>query len=147
MMTMRAMKTLALAALMSLTMPAFAAGVPAKLYKNPNCGCCEEYAKYLGTKGYDVEVIATHDLAMIKEEHKVPPTLEGCHTTVIGQYVLEGHIPAESIDRLLKERPLIKGLAIPGMPPGTPGMGGEKMGPIKVYYLADTAKPRVYATY
>lgn len=144
---MRAAKTLVLGLLMSLSLPALAGGVPAKLYKNPNCGCCEEYAKYLGTKGYDVEIIETLDTVAVKAEHGVPPTLEGCHTALVGPYVVEGHVPAESIDRLLKERPLVKGLAMPGMPPGTPGMGGDKMGPIKVYYLADTAKPTVYEVY
>jgi hypothetical protein len=143
----RALKIAALGVLVGVSLPAFAAGTPAKLYKNPNCGCCEQYAEYLGTKGYDVEIIETHDTAAIKAEHGVPPTLEGCHTTLIGPYVVEGHVPAESIDRLLKERPLVKGLAIPGMPPGTPGMGGQKMGPIKVYYLAEGRDPIVYEVY
>lgn len=135
------------AAMAAASLPALAAGTPAKLYKNPNCGCCEEYAKYLRGKGYGVEVVATHDLAAIKQEHAVPPQLEGCHTTLIGPYVFEGHIPVESIARVLKDKPMIKGLAIPGMPPGTPGMGGERQGPLHVYYLADAYKPLVYETY
>jgi hypothetical protein len=140
-------KKMLMLTVLSLPLPALAAGIPAKLYKNPNCGCCEEYAKYLRENGFEVEVIATHDMPMIKEEHKVPAKLEGCHTTMIGPYVLEGHVPVESVNKLLAERPLIKGISVPGMPAGSPGMGGQKQGPLTVYYLADTPKPKVYATH
>jgi hypothetical protein len=146
-MTMHWTKTLALGALIGFSLPALAAGVPAKLYKNPNCDCCEEYAKYLQENGYDVEIVNTHDTAAIREERGVPERLYGCHSMLVGPYVLEGHIPVETVDRLLEERPPIKGLALPGMPMGTPGMGGEKMGPLEVYYIEDTPEPRVYATH
>ena len=75
------------------------------LYKNPECSCCEEYAKYLRRNGYTVKVVATHDLAAVKRQHSVPEKLEGCHTLVIGQYVVEGHVPSKHIDRLLAEKP------------------------------------------
>lgn len=140
-------KLLLAAAILGFAQIAVAAGVPAKLYKSPDCSCCELYAKYLQSRGYEVEVIATHDLPLVKEEHKVPQALEGCHTTLIGSYVFEGHIPVESIDKVLRERPKIRGLSVPGMPAGSPGMGGTKQGPLEVYAIDDSNKPRVYATH
>lgn len=86
---------------LALAVPVLAAGTPAKLYKNPSCGCCQAYATYLKANGYDVEVIPTRDLAAIKKEHNVPNALEACHTTIIDGYVFEGHIPVESINRFL----------------------------------------------
>lgn len=144
---MTRLKFLFAAAILGFAHLAFAAGVPARLYKNPDCYCCELYAKYLQSHGYEVEVIATHDLPMIKKEHKVPRALEGCHTTVIAGYAFEGHIPVQSIDKVLRERPKIRGLSVPGMPAGSPGMAGDKKGPLKVYVLDDAVKPRVYAVH
>lgn len=131
---------------MTLMSPVVAAGVPAQLYKDPNCGCCEEYGKYLRANGYDVEVIPTRDPAAIKKEYNVPNHLHGCHTTIINGYVFEGHIPAEAINRFLQERPSAKGLSVPGMPPGSPGMGGRKKGPLKVFYVEEE-KQRVYSVH
>lgn len=134
---------------LGLSLPAFAGGIPAKLYKNPSCGCCSDHAKYLQARGYEVEEIPTHDLPAIKQAHKVPARFEGCHTTLIDGYVFEGHVPVESINRVLKERPMIKGLSVPGMPAGSPGMTGVKQGPLEVYYinLNDSVKPQVYETH
>ena len=92
------------------------------LYKNPQCGCCEDYAKYLRGRGYKVEVIPTHDLDAIRAKHGVPESLGGCHTTLLDGYVVEGHVPAGAIERLLRERPHIRGISLPGMPQGSPGM-------------------------
>lgn len=145
---MRQLRNLA-AVVLLLPLQALAAEAPAKLYKNPNCACCDEYAKYLERNGFEVELVATHDLAQMKEQHKVPEHLSGCHTMLVGPYVFEGLIPIESINKVLDERPFIKGLAVPGMPVGAPGMPGIKREPIKVYQLgfrADTPTT-VYATY
>ena len=144
---MTRLKLLLAAAILGLAQIAVAAGVPAKLYKNPDCFCCEVYAKYLRTRGYEVEVIPSHDLPIIKAEHKIPRALEGCHTTLIAGYAFEGHIPVQSIEKVLRERPTIRGLSVPGMPAGSPGMGGEKKEPLKVYVLDDSATPRVYAVH
>lgn len=144
---MNRLKLLVPALLLAAAQTVLAAGTPAQLYKNPDCFCCELYAKYLTTHGYEVEVIPTHDLPLVKEEHKVPGELEGCHTTLIQGYAFEGHIPVASIDKVLKERPKIRGLSVPGMPAGSPGMAGEKKEPLKVYVLEDAAKPRVYAVH
>jgi len=117
----------------------------ATLYKNPQCGCCGEYAKYLGQNGFDVQVVETFDLPSVKRAHGVPAALEGCHTTLVDGYVIEGHVPVDIIQRLLREKPAIKGISLPGMPAGSPGMMGEKTAPLTVYEISDE-KDKVYAT-
>ena len=117
----------------------------ATLYKNPECGCCAEYAKYLGQNGFDVQVVETFDLPSVKREHSVPAALEGCHTTLVDGYVIEGHVPVDIVQRLLREKPAIKGISLPGMPAGSPGMMGEKTAPLTVYEISDE-KNKVYAT-
>lgn len=146
---MRYQKTLALAALLTFPLSGLAAEISATLYKNPNCGCCAEYAKYLEQNGFKMETVETHDLAQIKAEYNVPEMLSGCHTTRIDNYVFEGHVPVESVARVLEEEPFIKGLSVPGMPLGSPGMLGEKQGPLEVYTLAfqPTGSPEIYATH
>ncbi|MPY76154.1 MAG: hypothetical protein GEU87_18070 [Alphaproteobacteria bacterium] len=116
----------------------------ATLYKNPQCGCCEEYATYLRQHGYRVTVKPTHDLSLINRQHDVPENLEGCHITLIDGYVVEGHVPVKTIDRLLTERPAIKGISLPGMPQGSPGMTGAKTAPFTIYEITN-GTPRIYA--
>jgi hypothetical protein len=117
----------------------------ATLYKNPQCGCCAEYAKYLGRNGFDVQVVKTFDLPSVKREHGVPAALEGCHTTLVDGYAIEGHVPVDIVKRLLTEKPAIKGISLPGMPTGSPGMDGEKTAPLTVYEITD-GHQRIYAT-
>lgn len=119
----------------ALTYPSVssAAAVEAVLYKNPQCGCCEDHAEYLEENGFDVEVVATHDLPLIKQEHEVPFDLAGCHTILVGDYVVEGHVTAEIMRRLVEEEPEITGIALPGMPLGAPGMSGPKQAPLEVF--------------
>ena len=107
----------------------------ATLYKNPQCGCCEGYADYLRENGFDVTVKPTHDLPLLHRQYGVPEPLVGCHTTLIDGYVVEGHVPVNSVIRLLTERPDIKGISLPGMPAGSPGMFGEKAGPFTIYEI------------
>jgi len=134
-----------------LAVPAgFALAVEARsatLYKNPQCDCCEDYAQYLRQHGYTVQVTATHDLDAIKARHGVPEALSGCHTTLVGGYVVEGHVPLPVIERLLKERPAIRGISLPGMPAGSPGMTGRKQEQFKIYEISTrpSAKSTVYA--
>lgn len=142
---MRQLKAVLFTFLLGLAVPAFADGIEATLYKNPNCGCCEEYAKYLQANGFDVTVIPTHNLAQMQKESGVPEHLAGCHTTRIGSYIFEGHIPVESIKRVREERPMIRGLSVPGMPPGSPGMTGTKRGPLNVYYISESRPAKIYA--
>jgi len=139
-----------LAAVAALAVPAAGRGQgprDATLYKNPQCGCCHEHAAYLRRHGYRVTEIATHDLEGIRVKHGVPDLLYGCHTILVGGYVVEGHVSAPIIDRLLRERPKIRGVSLPGMPQGSPGMTGKKAGPFKIYEIGERAsgEPRVYA--
>ena len=94
------------------------------VYKDPSCGCCRGWAAHLQRAGFPVDVRDVPDLARIKSELKVPVDLEACHTARIGGYVIEGHVPAAALDRLLAEGPAAWGLAVPGMPVGSPGMEG-----------------------
>ncbi len=112
----------------------------ALMYKNPQCGCCEGYAKYLRQNGFKVTVKETHNMSLISRENGVPEKLAGCHTMLIGGYVVEGHVPVSAINKLLKERPNIKGISLPGMPEGSPGMSGEKTEPFTIYEISDKAK-------
>lgn len=119
----------------------------ATLYKNPLCGCCQDHAAYLRRHGYRVREVSTHDLDGIKRKHGVPEQLYGCHTTLVAGYVVEGHVSAPIIDRLLRDRPNIRGISLPGMPAGSPGMTGKKAEPFQIYEISDRAsdEPRVYA--
>jgi hypothetical protein len=140
---MRFLLTAALA--LALSTSAYAGDkVPATLYKNPQCGCCEGHAEHLRANGFDVKSVETHDMPLIKQSHGVTPALEGCHTIEVGGYVVEGHVSAATIKRLLAERPAIKGIALPGMPEGSPGMGGPKTEPFKIYEITNGPE-RVYA--
>jgi hypothetical protein len=127
--------------------PAAADAIQATLYKNPQCGCCETYADYLEDNGLEVEVVPTHDLVQISRDAGVPGALQGCHSMMVEEYVVDGHVPVDIVMRLLEERPEIEGITLPGMPAGSPGMGGEKTGPFTVYAVTDAdAEPEVYAT-
>lgn len=116
-----------------------------KLYKDPNCPCCEGHAAYLNNNGFAVEIIPTADLLAKFAEAKVPSQLNGCHLIEMDGYVVIGHVPVEPIRKLLSERPKIIGLSIPGMPVGLPGMEGPRSGPIAVYEIVpDAGRSRVF---
>lgn len=103
------------------------------VYKSPTCGCCGEWVKHLRSNGFKVEAHDVADLDPIKQKLGVRPELASCHTATVGGYTIEGHVPAADIKRLLAERPKkAKGLAVPGMPIGSPGM--------------ETGPPQPYAT-
>ncbi len=120
----------------------------ATLYKNPQCGCCEQYANYLRSNGFTVKVVPTHNLSLIRRQAgiNIPQKLEGCHTMFIDKYVVDGHVPLKTLDKLLTERPDIRGISLPGMPEGSPGMTGQKTEPFTIYEIGGGAEPRVYAT-
>ncbi|SDG54308.1 MULTISPECIES: DUF411 domain-containing protein [Thalassobaculum] len=115
------------------------------LYKNPQCGCCEGYADYLRENGFDVTVEPTHELVPMSRSSGIPDGFQGCHLAFIDDYVVSGHVPVATIDRLLAERPGIKGITLPGMPQGSPGMSGVKTGAFEIYAIGDGA-PHLYAT-
>ncbi len=130
---------------------AFAASIEVDLYRNPNCGCCEAHAEYLRSHGFDVDVIAADDLSSVKARHGVTRQLAACHTALVDGYVVEGHVPVDSIERLLEERPDVAGIAVPGMPVGSPGMGMERglREPLRVWTIPSQtgATPGLFATY
>jgi hypothetical protein len=116
----------------------------ATLYKDPQCRCCEAYADYLRENGFEVAVSPTIDLPAMKRQYEVPGALAGCHTTLIEGYVVEGHVPIGAVLRMLTERPAIKGISLPGMPEGSPGMSGAKAGPFTTFQFGG-GEPKVYA--
>lgn len=119
----------------------------ATLYKNPQCDCCEGYAAYLREHGYAVTMVPSHNLSLIARQQQVPQELEGCHITMVDGYTIVGHVPVGPVNRLLAERPAIRGISLPGMPMGSPGMGGPKVEPFTIYTIPRdvTAEPAVYA--
>lgn len=106
------------------------------VYKTPECGCCRGYVDYLKKEGYKVEAINVKDLNSINNRYKIPAAMEACHTSVLGDYVVVGHVPVEAIQKLMNERPAIKGIALPGMPLDAPGMGGSGKEEFKIYALS-----------
>ena len=93
------------------------------VYRDPSCGCCEAWAKVAEDAGYQVTLLDDNNMTAVKQRLGVPAELASCHTVVVGDYVIEGHVPLEEVDRLLRERPSdIAGIAVPGMPLGSPGM-------------------------
>ncbi|MEO5883202.1 MAG: DUF411 domain-containing protein [Caldimonas sp.] len=144
---MRPLRTLLTALAIATQVPAMAANIPVKLYKNPNCYCCDLYAKHLEENGFDVEIVNTTDMASLNQKRGIPENLEGCHTATVKSYVIEGLVPAKYVHQLLDEHRFIRGLSVPGMPMGAPGMPGAKMKPLNVYVLDASAPPKVFATF
>ena len=119
----------------------------AQVYKSPTCGCCVKWADQLEASGFAVETVNVRDVGPIKQQLRVPPQLGSCHTAVIDGYVVEGHVPIEDILRLLRERPDKKGIAVPGMPIGSPGMEGPNPEPFKVYAFDEAGNIEEYAAH
>lgn len=92
------------------------------VYKSATCGCCKLWVDHAQKAGFTVKTVDTNDLPGVKREMGVPAKLQSCHTVVVGSYVLEGHVPASDVKRLLTQKPKVRGLAVPGMPVGSPGM-------------------------
>jgi hypothetical protein len=120
-----------------------------EVFKSPTCGCCALWVKHLQQNGFDAKVTEIEDLAPIKTRNQVPPRAQSCHTAVVNGYVLEGHVPAADVQRLLKERPAgVRGLAVPGMPLGSPGMeAGSTVQAYNVFAFDQQGKLSVYASY
>jgi hypothetical protein len=98
------------------------------VYKTPTCGCCAKWVEHMKAAGFKVQVQDMDDLTEIKQASGVPIKLRTCHTAVVGNYVVEGHVPADVVKKMLSEKPKMAGIAVPGMPIGSPGMesGNEK---------------------
>ena len=132
------------AGLMLLTAPGQARAEKVVVYKSPTCGCCKAWVKHLRDNGFEVEVHQRYNVEPVKDEMGVPKPLRSCHTAKVGGYVIEGHVPADLIVKLLEEKPAAAGLAVPGMPMGSPGMEGPRKDPYDVILFGDQGS-RVYA--
>ena len=116
-----------------------------EVFKTPSCGCCYGYVLFLEEEKFAVKQTDMRSLHTVKKKYNIPLEMQSCHTSILGKYFIEGHVPLEAINKLLKEQPDIDGIALPGMPIGTPGMPGEKEEPFIIYQLVD-GKPSVFMT-
>lgn len=121
------------------------AGVPMVVYKDPNCGCCAKWVELMKGAGFEVSARDTPNMDAIKARYRVGRAQASCHTAVVGGYVVEGHVPAEDIKRMLKEKPAVLGIAAPGMPVGSPGMEGSPKDAYNVVTFDAAGKTTVFA--
>lgn len=124
-----------------------APGTPITIYKDPDCGCCKLWVDHVTKAGFTATVHDTRDMDSVKASMGVPAALHSCHTARVGNYTIEGHVPADVIRQLLKEKPAGRGLAVPGMPAGSPGMemGGRKDA-YDIKLFDKSGKSRTYAS-
>jgi hypothetical protein len=112
--------------------------IQAKVYKSPaTCRCCDRYFDYLRAKGFQLEVVGTPDMSSVYLDYLIEHDMQSCHTTLIGDYFIEGHVPIEAIDMLLTEKPAIEGISLPGTPYGAPGMRGAKTKAFTIYSISE----------
>ena len=116
-----------------------------EVFKTPSCGCCYGYVLFLEKEKFKVKQTDMRSLHTIKQMYNIPVEMQSCHTTIMGKYFIEGHVPFEAVEKLLKEQPDIDGIALPRMPIGTPGMPGDKDEPYVIYQLKD-GKSSVFMT-
>ena len=136
-----------LAAVAAFAIPA-AAPIPPRqmvVYKSPYCGCCAKWVDHARAAGFAVTVIDTAALEPIKARHGVPDELGSCHTALVDGYVIEGHVPADLVMKIVTERPAVRGLALPGMVAGSPGMEGPNSQRYSVVSFDRNGKTAVYA--
>jgi hypothetical protein len=119
-----------------------------QVYKSPTCGCCGKWITHLQAHGFTVTSLDMPDVTPIKDKLRVPPDLRSCHTALVGGYVFEGHVPADVIQKLLKEKPQVIGIGVPGMPIGSPGMevDGRPADAYQVLAFDGQGQTTVYAT-
>lgn len=135
-------------ALFHTALPAFAGEPelpPVTMYKNAGCGCCTKWAAHMREHGFEVVEHAAEDMSAVKDEHGVPKELRSCHTAVIGDLVAEGHVPARDILALLKSNERVDGIAVPGMPLGSPGMEHPNAQSFSSIVFNDAGETREYA--
>lgn len=119
---------------------------PMTVYKSPTCGCCKDWIKHVEGAGFKVKAVDMDDLSPIKRSAGVPAAMESCHTALVGPYVVEGHVPADLVKKMLDGRPKIVGLSVPGMVVGSPGMEqGNVKQPYNVVAFTRDGKTTVYA--
>jgi hypothetical protein len=125
--------------------PAKVTGIPMKVFKSPTCGCCQHWVEHVKAAGFSPTVQDLASLDATKTDAGVPPVLRSCHTALVGGYVIEGHVPADVIHRLLREKPKVAGIAVPGMPIGSPGMEqGDRKDPYEIVSFTRDGQTAVY---
>lgn len=122
------------------------AATVAVVHRTPSCGCCKSYEEYLRKHGYEVESVVAENLDPVKAEYGIPDDAESCHTSIIGGYAVEGHVPVEAIDALLAERSDVEAIAVPGMPANSPGMGEPNGEPLEVVAVGTDGQLRPFMT-
>lgn len=115
------------------------------VYKSPTCGCCKEWITHMRSAGFTVDAQDVKDVGPIKNEKGVPVELWSCHTAIANGYIIEGHVPADLVQKFLKEKPAVMGLAVPEMPAGSPGMEVAGKEPYDVFAFDKNGKTKVYA--
>jgi hypothetical protein len=130
---------------LTLVLPRGAAAGEITVYKTRSCGCCGKWIAHMRMAGFRVIEENRDDVGAVKRQQGVPSTMYSCHTSVAGGYVIEGHVPADLVERLLEERPDVVGLALPGMPAGAPGMEGAGKVPYEVLAFSRSGEPMTYA--
>ena len=120
--------------------------VAVQVFKDASCGCCANWVEHLRRKGFAPTAENVADINAVKDKYGVPAQTRSCHTALVGGYVIEGHVPAADIQRLLKEKPKVAGLAVAGMPIGSPGMEGANPRPYDVLAFDKTGKTTVFST-
>ncbi|WP_035986032.1 DUF411 domain-containing protein [Leptolyngbya sp. KIOST-1] len=144
----------AIALLVAFTAPATAAAtdslhpaLPAlTVYLSPTCRCCGHWVDHMKAAGFEVQDVVTEDMAALKTQYGVPEAVASCHTATVGNYVIEGHVPAADVQRLLSEQPTVLGIAAPGMPVGSPGMEmGDRVAPYTVVAFTQAGETATFA--
>ncbi len=137
----------ATAMLLAVSAPSQQSGPLVTVYKLATCGCCGKWVEHLKANGFIVKVQEVNDASAYERQYHVPRSMESCHTAVVNGYTIEGHVPAADIERLLSERPKAAGLAVPGMPVGSPGMEGARTDAYSVFIFNESSNTSVYARY
>ena len=120
----------------------------ASVYRSPDCSCCGGWMDHLKAQGFEIKDFPTPDIEVVKQKYNVPDNLQSCHTAIINGYVIEGHVPADDIKRLLEDSPNLLGLSVPQMPVGTPGMEiGNQKDPFTVFSFDRKSKVAVFNRY
>lgn len=137
----RSLATIALLGFSSLVWAA-----DGEVYKSPSCGCCQKWVEHMQAQGFELEIHNVNNLQPIKLEAGIQPRYMSCHTARIGGYVIEGHVPAEDVIRLLATRPDVKGIAVAGMPVGSPGMEvDDRIQPYQVLAFDEHGSTRIFS--
>ena len=142
--------SLTLGAMALTTIPALAANAlpGVEVFKSPYCECCGAWVEHMKAAGFDVKVTLVNDTTAARKRLGMPDKFGSCHTATVGGYVLEGHVPAVEVKKLLAAKPAAVGLAVPGMPPGSPGMEvGTRQDPYKVFLIDKSGHETVFASY